>query len=93
MHTLYSQGKAHKGTGERVIVIIKILKCGRAHLQVISTELQANVSQDLFDIFPRFPQTAQVIDRELEHSVHLKRKCTYSMNNMCLVEFGQLSVN
>jgi len=41
---------------------------------VVSAELQADVSQDPLDIFPGFPQTAQVIDGELEHSAHLKSR-------------------
>lgn len=54
----------------------------RTHLKVIPAELQANVSQDPLDIFPCFSQTAQVIDRELEHSVHLSRKeQTYEVIN------------
>ena len=63
-----------KGTVEWVFIIIKVPKSGHTHLYVISTELQADVSQDPLDIFPRFPQTAQVIDGELEHSASLNRK-------------------
>lgn len=43
---------------------------------MIPAELQADVSQHPLDIFPCFSQTAQVIDRELEHSAHLSRKGT-----------------
>lgn len=57
---------------------------------MISAELQPDVSQDLLDIFPRFSQTAQVIDRELEHSAHLSRKGqTWHVSNKWRVPFGQ----
>lgn len=64
------------GQEERPILMLHRCSCAQivngTHLQVIPAELQADVSQDPLDIFPCFSQTAQVIDRELEHSAHLR---------------------